>query len=136
MEHRCKEREDRGKRGVVDGGHKPAYIIRVGGSKRDLRIVDDAVYLFVTGAELCKRQGADDTDHTNDAHDENRIEQVPARETEDLTALDEYAGADHDADDHGDCGGQSEPFLHLLFDKATLPSRSVFKTDIIYNVIL
>ena len=106
----CEHGDDCG--GVNDGG-EPADIVSILGSECDLGVVNDAVDLLVSRAELGKNERTNDANKANDANDCNSLQQVAAGQAEDFTALYKHARADDDTDDHRYGGRQSVSFFHM-----------------------
>ena len=98
------EGDDGGDRGGVNDGCEPAYVIGVLVAERDLSVVDDAGDFVILGGQFRENKRADDADDSAEEDGEQTGLEVAACFGENFTALDEYAGADHDADDHGNGG--------------------------------
>ena len=111
--HRREECEHGDDRGGVNDGDEPADIVGILGSECDLGVVNDAVDLLVSRAELGKNERTNDANKANYANDCNSLQQVAAGQAEDFTALYKHARADDDTDDHRYGGRQSVSFFHM-----------------------
>ena len=121
------EGERRGDDRVIHCGHKPAHVIAELRSERRLGVIHDAVAADVFRAHRRENAGADDADKSDDADDEQALSHAAARVVQNVDRLEEHAGADDDADDHGNCRHEPEFLFQLVFHTLFLfPSPKKF----------
>jgi len=79
-----------------------------------IRVRDNAARVIRSAGKFRDGQTAENDADGCDAERDDALGYISSREVEDVVAFEENTGADHNADDHGNCGEQAIfPLFHV-----------------------